>query len=69
MKIRLIKFVKNIDFTEKYLIIDFDGKRNTSSLILAELVALGLQIVSYHLQSMTLEEICVSILGEERRIG
>jgi len=65
-EIRSIKFIENIDFAEGYLRIDFDGERNRSSQILAELVSLGLQIVSYQPQSMTLEDIYISIVGEER---
>lgn len=68
-EIRSIKFIENIDFAEGYLRIDFDGERNRSSQILAELVSLGLQIVSYQPQSMTLEDIYISIVGEERGVG
>jgi len=68
-EIRSIKLIENIDFTERHLRIGFDGERNTSSQILAELVSLGLEIVSYQPQSMTLEDIYVSIVGEERGVG
>jgi len=66
-EIRSIKLIKDIDFAQRHLRIDFDGERNASSQILAELVSLGLRIVSYQPQSMTLEDIYVSsILGEEK---
>jgi len=68
-EIRSIKFIENIDFGEGHLRIGFGGERNTSSQILTQLVSLGLEIVSYQPQSMTLEDIYVSIVGEERGVG
>lgn len=69
-EIRSIKLIKDIDFSERHLRVGFDGERNASSQILAELVSLGLKIVSYQPQSMTLEDIYVSsIVGEERGAG
>lgn len=68
-EIRSIKLIENIDFAEGHLRIGFDGERNKSSQILTELVSLGLEIVSYQPQSMTLEDIYVSIVGEERGVG
>jgi len=68
-EIRSIKLIENIDFAEGHLRIGFNGERNKSSQILTELVSLGLEIVSYQPQSMTLEDIYVSIVGEERGVG
>jgi len=68
-EIRSIKLIEDINFAEEHLRIGFDGKRNTSSQILAELVSLGLKIISYHPQSMTLEDVYISIVSEERGVG
>jgi ABC-2 type transport system ATP-binding protein len=68
-EIRSIKLIENIDFAEGHLRIGFNGERNTSSQILAQLVSLGLEIVSYQPQSMTLEDIYTSIVCEERGVG
>ena len=68
-EINSIKLIKDIDFAERHLRIEFDGEQNTSSQILAELVSLGLKIVSYQPQSMTLEDVYISMVSEERGVG
>ncbi|RLE06566.1 ABC transporter ATP-binding protein [Candidatus Aerophobetes bacterium] len=68
-EIKLIKIIKDINIADGHLGISFDGERNTCSRILTELVSLGLKIVSYWPKSMTLEDIYISIVGEEKGIG
>lgn len=68
-EIRPTKLIQDINYSEGHLIIEFDGGRNTSAQILAQLVSLGLQIVSYQPQTMTLEDVYISIVGEERGVG
>ena len=68
-EIRSIKLIQDINYAEGHLRIGFDGERNTSSQILAELVSLGLKIVSYRPHTMTLEDVYISIVGEERGVG
>ena len=65
MKIRSIKLIQDINFAGGNLRISFDGRRNTSSQILAQLVSLGLEVVSYQPQSTTLEEVYISMVSEE----
>lgn len=65
-EIRSIKIIKDIDIMKGHLRMGFDGERDTSSQILTRLISLGLEVVSYQPQSKTLEDIYISIIGEER---
>jgi len=64
-EIRSIKLTKDIDIIKGHLRIGFDGERDTSSQILTTLISLGLELVSYQPQSRSLEDIYISIIGEE----
>ena len=68
-KIKLIELIRDFDIVNGSLRIDFDGKRDTCSQILSKLVSLGLEIVSYHPASVTLEDVYVSVMGEESGVG
>ncbi len=63
--IKSIYLIRNFDIVDGHLRIDFDGKRDTGSRILSRLVSLGLEIVSYHPASATLEDVYVSVMGKE----
>lgn len=65
-EIRSIEIIKDIDIVKGHLRIGFDGERDTSSQILTTLISLGLEVVSYQSQSGTLEDIYISIVGEEK---
>lgn len=64
-KIKLMQLIRDFDIVNGHLRINFDGKRETCSQILSKLVSLGLEIVSYHPASVTLEDVYVSVMGEE----
>jgi len=68
-EIKAIKLIEDIDIVNGHLRINFSGKQDICSQILIKLVSLGLEIVSYQPQNMTLEDIYVStIAGEERGV-
>jgi ABC-2 type transport system ATP-binding protein len=67
--IKKIELIKDFDIANGHLRIDFDGKRDTCSQILSKLASLGLEIVSYNPTSVTLEDVYVSVMGEERGVG
>jgi len=65
IEIESISLIKDFDIINKHLKIVFDGKRDTSSQILSKLISLGFEIVSYHPASVTLEDVYISVMGEE----
>jgi ABC-2 type transport system ATP-binding protein len=64
-EIKLMELIRDFDIVNGHLKINFNGKRDTCSQILSKLVSLGLEIVSYHPASVTLEDVYVSVMGEE----
>jgi ABC-2 type transport system ATP-binding protein len=64
-----IEMVEKVNVDGDVACIDFDGKRETASRILEELVRSGFQVVSYSPGTASLEEFYVSIMGDERGVG
>jgi uncharacterized membrane protein affecting hemolysin expression len=67
-EIKLIEPIREIEIVNGHLRIDFDGTRDICSQILSKLVSLGLEIISYCPASVTLEDVYVSVMGEERGV-
>jgi ABC-2 type transport system ATP-binding protein len=66
--IRSIESVKGVDVVNAGARLDFDGERATSSQILAQLVSLGLEVVSYQPESVTLEDVYITVMGQESEV-
>ncbi|MCK4348897.1 MAG: ABC transporter ATP-binding protein [Thermoplasmatales archaeon] len=67
-KIRSIEGIHNPEIGDSIIKINFDGKPETSSKILIELVEHGFKVISYAPQKRELEDFYISIMNDERGV-
>jgi hypothetical protein len=47
----------------------YDGKPETSSKILSQIIGLGVEVVSFSPQKVSLEDVYVAVMGDERGVS
>jgi ABC-2 type transport system ATP-binding protein len=68
-KIGSLETIKGVEPLGNQVRIIYDGKAETSSKILAQIVGLGVDVVSFTPQKVTLEDVYVSVMGDEKGVG
>lgn len=68
-KIRILSFIEKADLTTDGIQIMFDGTPETAAQILKSLVALGLDLTSYTLAAVSLEDFYISVMGDEKGVS
>jgi len=68
IKIRSLKLIVDIRIVNGIVQLDYDGTTLTSSKILSQLIGSGLNIVSYTPETVSLEDVYVSTMGDERGV-
>ena len=64
-----LETIKGVEPLGNQVRIIYDGKPETSSKILAQIVGLGVDVVSFMPQKVTLEDVYVSVMGDEKGVG
>jgi len=68
-KIRAVELIEGGEIKGDTATIRFDGKPDTSALILSQLVSQGLMIISYSLEGIGLEDFYLATTGDEKGAG
>lgn len=68
-KIQTLPLVEGVDLIDAGIRIAFDGTPETSSKILKSLVSLGLDLISYAPDSISLEDFYISVMGDEKGVN
>ncbi len=65
-KLRAIELIRSVDVKDNTAQLGYDGKPESSVLILRRLVSSNLDVVSYHVEGSGLEDYYVSVMSEEK---
>ena len=68
-KIKGMELIEAVNTTNGTLRLDYDGQSQTSSKILALLISVGFEIVSFTPQTVSLEDYYISTIGDERGVS
>jgi ABC-2 type transport system ATP-binding protein len=68
-KVKSIDLVKGVDPLGDRLRLAFDGSPDTGAAILSRLVSMGLGVTSFTPQAATLEDVYVSVMGDEKGVS
>ncbi len=67
--IRALENIKDVENVGEQIRIIYDGKPETSSKILSKIIGLGVDVVSFSPQKVSLEDVYVSVMGDERGVS
>jgi len=68
-RVRAIDLVRGVDPLGDRVRLAFDGSPDTGAAILSRLVSMGLGVTSFTPQSATLEDVYVSVMGDEKGVN
>ena len=68
-KVKSIDLVRGVDPLGDRVRLAFDGSPDTGAAILSRLVSMGLGVTSFTPQSATLEDVYVSVMGDEKGVN
>jgi ABC-2 type transport system ATP-binding protein len=61
--------IKDVEPMGEQIRIIYDGKPETSSKILSQIIGLGVEVVSFSPQKVSLEDVYVAVMGDERGVS
>jgi len=67
-RISAIQLVEAVERSNGGIRIGYDGEPGSSAKILSELLASGLEVVSYHASEASLEDVYLSIMDDEKGV-
>jgi ABC-2 type transport system ATP-binding protein len=67
-RIKSFELIADLKIVNGIIQLDYDGTPQTSSKILAQLIGAGFNIVSYSPETVSLEDVYVSTMGDERGV-
>ncbi len=67
-RIKKFELIDGLKVVNGIIQLDYDGSAQTSSKILSQLISSGFEIISYSPESVSLEDVYISTMGDERGV-